>query len=116
LEVQNHPILHPLGWVNKYVEIKVTKHCKIKFVVSVDFIDDVELNVVPLYVCVVVFGKPYMYMRDVIFMWRAKKYQLIKDGKSYIINAYKGKSKISLVSANQGKKSVSSSKKYVFFS
>jgi hypothetical protein len=49
-------------------EIKVTKQCKIKFVVSVDFIDEVELDVVPLDVCGVVFGSPYMYMRDAIFM------------------------------------------------
>jgi hypothetical protein len=44
------------------------KHCKIKFVVSVDFIDEVELDVVPLDVCGVVFGSPYMYIRDEIFM------------------------------------------------
>jgi hypothetical protein len=63
-----------LGWVNKDVEIKVTKQCKIKFVVSVDFIDEVELDVVPLDVCGVVFGSSYMYMRDAIFMWRANQY------------------------------------------
>jgi hypothetical protein len=113
LEVHDHPSPYPLGWVNKDAEIKVTKQCKIKFVVSVDFIDEVELDVVPLDVCGVVFGSPYMYMRDAIFMWRANQYQLIKDGKSYIINTHKGKSNISLVSANQAKKLISSSKKYV---
>lgn len=46
-------------------------------------------------------------------MWRANQYQLIKDGKSFTINAHKGKSKISLVSANQAKKLINSSKKYV---
>jgi hypothetical protein len=114
LEVHDNPIPYPLGWVNKDAEIKVTKQCKIKFVVSVDFIDEVELDVVPLDVCGVVFGIPYMYMRDEIFMQRANQYQLIKDGKSYIINTHKGKSNISLVSANQAKKLISSSKKYVF--
>jgi hypothetical protein len=74
----------------------------------------VELDVVPLDVCGVVFGSPYMYMRDAIFMWRDNQYRLIKDGKSYIINKHKGKSKSSLVSANQAKKLISSSKKYVF--
>ena len=54
-----------------------------------------------------------MYMRDAIFMRRANQYRLIKDGKSYIIDAHKGKSKISLVSANQAKKLISSSNKYV---
>ena len=39
LEVHSHPIPYPLGWVNKDAEIKVTKQCKIKFAISVDFID-----------------------------------------------------------------------------
>jgi hypothetical protein len=52
LEVHDHPSPCPLGWVNKDVEIKATKQCKVKFVVSVDFIDEVVLDVVPLDMCV----------------------------------------------------------------
>jgi hypothetical protein len=114
LEVHDNPSPYPLGWVNKDVYIKVMKQCKIKFSISVDFLDEVELDVVPLNVCGLVFGGPYMYMRDAIFMQRSNQYCLMKDGKSYIINAHKGKSKISLVSVNQAKKLISSSKKYVF--
>jgi hypothetical protein len=91
LEVHNHPSPYPLGWVNKDAKIKVTKQCKIKFVVSVDFIDEVELDVVPLDVCKVVFGSRYKYMRDVIFMLRSKQDHLIKDNKSFIINMHKRK-------------------------
>ena len=50
LELHDHPSPYPLGWVNKDAKIKVTKQCKIKFDVCVHFIDEVELNVVPLYV------------------------------------------------------------------
>jgi hypothetical protein len=53
--------------VKKDAQAKVTKKCKIKFIVSVVFIYEVELDVVPLDVCGVVFGIPYMYMRHVIF-------------------------------------------------
>ena len=74
LEVRDHPSPYPLGWVNKDAEIKVMKKCKIKFVVSVDFIDEVELDVVPLDVFGVVFGSLYMYMRGEIFMKRANQY------------------------------------------
>jgi len=49
------------------------------------------MDVVPLYVCGVVFGSLYMYMRDEIFMRRVNQYHLIKDGKSFIINSHKGK-------------------------
>jgi hypothetical protein len=54
-----------------------------------------------------------MYKRDEIFMERANQCYFIKDGNSYIINTHKGKSKISSISANQAKKLISSSKKYV---
>jgi hypothetical protein len=70
------------------------------------------LEVVPLDVCGVVFGSPYMYMRDTIFMQTSNRYRIIKDGKSYIIKVHKGKSNISLVSSNQAKKLITSSKKY----
>ena len=107
LEVHDHPSPYPLGWVNKDADIKVTKYCKIKFVVSADFIDELELDVVPLNACGVVFGIHYMYMRDEIFIRRKNQYCLIKDGKYFIINAHKGKSNISLVSTNQAKKLIS---------
>jgi hypothetical protein len=74
LEVEKHPNPYPLGWISKDANIKETKQCNIKFVVSVDFIDEVELYVVPLDVCGVVFGIPYMYMRDAIFMRKANQY------------------------------------------
>ena len=83
------------------------------FSISAEYVDEVEVDIVHLEVCGVVFGSPYMYMRDAIFMRRANQYRLIKDGKSFIINVHKGKLKISLVSANQVKKPISSSRKLV---
>jgi hypothetical protein len=38
------------------------------------------------------------------------KYRQIKDGKTFLVNAYKGKKKISLVSSNQAKRLVNASK------
>ena len=56
LEVRDHRNPYPLGWVHKDVEMKVTKQCKIIFSISVVFIDQVDLNVVPLDVCGFVLG------------------------------------------------------------
>jgi hypothetical protein len=55
-----------------------------------------------------------MYMRDEIFMRRENRYCLMKDGKTFNINAHKGKLKISMISANQTKKFINSSRKIVF--
>jgi hypothetical protein len=58
--------------VNKDAELKVTKRCKIKSDISAYFIDEVEVDVLPLDVCGLVFGRPYMYMRDAILMRKGK--------------------------------------------
>jgi hypothetical protein len=68
LEVHDHPRPYPLGWVNNDAEIKLIKQCKIRFSISAYFINEVELDVVPLDMCGVVFGSPYIYMLDAIFM------------------------------------------------
>jgi hypothetical protein len=44
-----------------------------------------------------------------------RKYLLIKDGNSFIIKSHKGESNISLVSANQSKRLIGSSKKCALF-
>lgn len=70
MEVQYHPSPYPLGWVNKDAKLRVTKQCKINFSISATYIDEVEVDIVPLDVCGVVFGNPCMYKRDAIFMRR----------------------------------------------
>jgi len=113
LEVHDHPNLYPLGLVNKDVEVKITKQCTIKFSISVDYIDEMEVDVVIIDMCGVVFGSPYMYMRDGIFMRRENQYRMIKDKKYFIINAHKGKSKIYVVSSNQDTKLIVSSRNFL---
>ena len=79
------------------------KQCKIKFSISVEYIYEVEVDVIPMDVCGLVFGHPYMNMMVVIFMGTSKQYLFIKDKKSFMINVHKGKSMISMVSTNQEK-------------
>jgi hypothetical protein len=80
LEFHDHSNPYPFGWVNKDVELKVTKQCKIKFSINANYIDEVEVNVVLLYVYGVVFGSPYMGMRDTIFMGEKTSYPLSRMG------------------------------------
>ena len=90
LEVHDIPSPYPLGWVNKDIEPGVTKQCKIKFSISVDYIDILEVDVASLNVCDVVFQIPYVYRRDAIFMMSANQCCFIKYEKYSIINAHKG--------------------------
>ena len=63
LETTPHTKPYPLGWVCEYAKFQVTRKCKLKFSITQNFIDEVELDVVPLDICGIVLGSPYLYSR-----------------------------------------------------
>jgi hypothetical protein len=47
--------------------LRVTKQCKFVFSINASFVDEVVADVIPLDLCVVILGSPYLYVRDVVF-------------------------------------------------
>ena len=68
---------------------------------------------VPVDICGVVLGSPYLYDRDALFYMREHKYHLKKDGVVFIVRAHKTKTHLDLVIANQMKQLISSNKIFV---
>jgi len=64
LETFNHRNPYPLGWVHHNASLQVTKKCKLKFAICAKYIDEVVVDVVPLEICGVILGNPYMWDRD----------------------------------------------------
>ena len=112
LGLETKPYLkpYPLGWIHDKSKLNVTKQCKVKFVIASKLVDEVELDVIPLDICGMVLGSPYLYDRKVVFFRHENKYQITKDGVEYVIRAYQTKINASLVSARQMKRLVNSSK------
>ncbi len=75
--------------------------------------DEVELDVVPLDICGIVLGSPYLYDRKVVFYRGKNKYHLFKDGREYIVRAHKTRTNLAIVSAGQMKRVVNASKSFV---
>jgi len=94
-------------------QLQVTRKCKLKFTITANFIDEVELDVVPLDICVIVLGNPYLYDIKSIFQRHENKYHLFKDGVEYIVRAHSKKLNLSLVNVGQMKRLVNSSKNFV---
>ena len=63
LEMKPHPKPYPLGWVCEKEKRNVTKQCRIGFSIGSKLIDEVDLDVVPLDICGIVLGGPYIYDR-----------------------------------------------------
>jgi len=69
LEIDDHLIPYPLGWVRKEAKAKVTKQCRINFSLSIDFIDEVELYVVPLDASRVIFVFIDILIKNGLFLF-----------------------------------------------
>ncbi|KAI5323954.1 hypothetical protein L3X38_033027 [Prunus dulcis] len=69
-----------------HVNIQITKQCTFKFAITNRNIDEVTCEVVPLDVCQVILGSPYLWDGDAIHYRRLCKYQVVKDGKEFHIN------------------------------
>ena len=71
-----HENRYPLGWITNDAQLQVTKKCILKFAISYKFKDEVELDVVPLDICGIVLGSPYLYDRKAIF-YREKNKMIV---------------------------------------
>ena len=60
LETMPHHKSYPLGRITKDANLQVTQKCIFKFAITTNFIDEVELDVVPLDILGIVLGSPYL--------------------------------------------------------
>jgi hypothetical protein len=110
LETKPHPRPFPLGWICGDNNFQLTKQCKIKFAITSNYVDEVELDMVPLDICGIVRGIPYLYDRKSIFYREENKYCFKKDGKEYIVHAHRMKTDRSFATTRQLKRMVNASK------
>jgi hypothetical protein len=97
LETKPHKNPYSLGWVCDNAKLQVTRQCKLRFAITSKFFDEVELDVVPLDICGILLGIPYLYNSKSIFFKEDNGYHLIKNGIKYIVRAHHMKSDLSLV-------------------
>ena len=87
-----------MGWICDNARVQVTKQCNLRFVITSSFIDEVELDVVPLDICGMVLGRPYLYDMKVIFYMEHNKNHIFKYGIEFIVRAHHIKTNLSIVS------------------
>jgi hypothetical protein len=104
---------YPLGWVCDEEKLNVTKQCRMKFSIASKLIDEVDLDVVPLDICGIVLGSPYIYDRKAVFFHHENKYHLNKGGIEYIVRAHNMRVNMTLVSGGKMKRLITTNKIYV---
>jgi hypothetical protein len=78
LETKPHSKPYPLGWACEDAKLQVSKQCKLIFAITSKFINEVDLDVLPLDICGIVLGSPYIYDKKDIFYKEENKYHLTK--------------------------------------
>jgi len=84
------------------------------FAIISNFIDEVELNVVPLDIFRIFLESPYLNGKKVILYREENKYNIKKDWIEYIVRALLVNTKLYLVSTRQVKRLVNACKFFVF--
>ena len=70
---------------------------QVRFAITSSFIDEVELYIVPLNICGMVLGSPYLYDRKIVFYREHNKYHLFKNGIEFIMRAHRMKTNLKVV-------------------
>jgi hypothetical protein len=78
LGLETYDLVQPssLVWLQGKIVMRITQRCKIKFSISVSYVDEVECEVAPLDAYGVMFGSPYLWDRDATFYRRENKVPL----------------------------------------
>ena len=91
----------------------MTRQCKLKFSFGSAFVDEVELDIIPLDICGIVLGSPYLYDRKTIFYRVENKYLLVKNRIEYFVRAHKLKNNYTLINLGQMKRMINSCKQFL---
>ena len=94
-------------------QFQVTRQCTLNFSITSKFIDEVVLYVVPLDICKIVLGSPYLYDWKYVFYCEENKCRIFKGRVEYVVRSHRMKKTIYLLSARQMKILVNSSKSFV---
>ncbi|GKB33513.1 reverse mRNAase [Tanacetum coccineum] len=104
-----HPSPYSLGWIQKDMDTQVNQQCKFCFAITNQYVDEVTCEVVPLDICHVIFGSPYLWERNAVYFRRAQKYQFEKDGQKYLVKRSTGSGNVELITTCQARRLVNAS-------
>jgi hypothetical protein len=79
-----HPKPYKVSCFQKGHQVMVTKQCLIEFKIG-GYRDEIRCDVIPMYVCHVLLGRPWQFDRNVIHDGRKNTYTLEKNGRTHVL-------------------------------
>jgi hypothetical protein len=84
LETTEHPSPYRVSWLQKGHQVMVTKKCLVLFKIG-GYRYEIFCDVISMYVCHVLLGRPWKFDRNVIHDGRKNNYTLEKNGRTYML-------------------------------
>ena len=84
LTTRPHPHPYYIQWVNSYDKIKVTEIAHIEFSIG-SYKGSADFDIVPLQVCQLLLGKPWISKNNVVHNTIANKYSFKYNGKKLLL-------------------------------
>jgi hypothetical protein len=90
LETIAHPSPYKVSWLQKGDHVTVIKQCLVEFKIG-GYKDEILCDVIPMYVCHLLLGRPWQYDRNVVHDGRRNTYTLQKNGRTHMLFPIKDK-------------------------
>jgi hypothetical protein len=90
LETVEHPSPYRVLWLQKGHQVNVTKQCLVEFKIG-GYKDEILCDVIPMYVCHLLLGRPWKYDKNVIHDGRKNTYTLEKNERTHMLLPIKDK-------------------------
>ena len=86
LKTENHPTSYRINWVNEANSILVKQRCLVKFSLGKKYMDEAWCDVIPMTICHMLLGRPWLYDRKVIYDGYANTYSFTFKGKEFVLD------------------------------
>ena len=85
LKMEKHPNPYRINWVNDTNSILVKHRCQIKFSLGKNYADEAWCDVIPMTVCHMLLGRPWLYDRKVFYDGYTNTYSFNFKGKKFVL-------------------------------
>jgi hypothetical protein len=86
LKTEKHPTPYRISWVNEANSAHVKQRCLVKFSLGKKYIDEAWYDVIPMIVCHMLLGRPWLYDRRVLYDGYANTYSFNFQGKKFVLD------------------------------